>query len=117
MKCLARFSLVLGVGSVLLMGGAVVLAGNWPQWRGPTDDGICTEKNLPVEWNDTKNILWNAPLPGMGSSTPAIWGDHIFFTSADGNDLILMCFNTAGKELWRRTLGQGDKKFMRGEGN
>src|SRR5438105_14744730 len=49
MKCLARFSLVLGVGSVLLMGGAVVLAGNWPQWRGPTDDGICTEKNLPVE--------------------------------------------------------------------
>jgi outer membrane protein assembly factor BamB len=94
-----------------------VRADNWPQWRGPSNNGICKETNLPTEWSATNNIVWQAPLPGMGGSTPAIWGDHIFLTSADGKDLVLVCIGTEGKELWKRKLGTGDRQFMRGEGN
>src|SRR5438132_9567846 len=72
-----------------LWAGAV-RADNWPQWRGPTNNGICKETNLPTEWSATNNIVWQTPLPGMGGSTPAIWGEHIFLTSADGKDLVLV---------------------------
>ena len=58
---------------------------NWPQWRGPTADGISTEKSLPVRWSKTENIAWRAPLEGQGTSTPVIWGDSIFLTSQMGD--------------------------------
>jgi outer membrane protein assembly factor BamB len=96
---------------------APAAADNWPQWRGPTYDGVSKEKGLPTEWGPTKNVLWKLPLPGMGSSTPAVWGDRLFLTSKDGNDLVLLCVRTEGKELWRRTLGTGDRKPRGDEGN
>jgi outer membrane protein assembly factor BamB len=92
-------------------------ADNWPQWRGPTNDGICKEAGLPTEWSESKNVAWTLKMPGKGGSTPAVWGDHIFLTSADGEGIVLLCVNTQGKELWRRELGRGDRAFMRGEGN
>lgn len=90
---------------------------NWPQWRGLANDGISGEKNLPREWSETKNIVWKLPLPGMGSSTPAVWGQHIFLTSADGNDLVLLDISTDGKILWKRKLGEGNRKSRGDEGN
>jgi outer membrane protein assembly factor BamB len=99
-----------------LAAAGAALADNWPQWRGPTNDGICTETGLPTEWGESKNVAWTLPMPGKAGSTPAIWGDRIFLTSADGNDIVLMCVSTQGKELWRRKFGAGDKSF-RGEGN
>jgi outer membrane protein assembly factor BamB len=107
------------VGFACLLGLAAAgaaLADNWPQWRGPTNDGICTETGLPTEWGESKDVAWTLPMPGKAGSTPAIWGDRIFLTSADGNDIVLMCVSTEGKELWRRKFGVGDKSF-RGEGN
>ena len=67
---------------------AAARADNWPQWRGPTNDGICKETNLPAEWSETKNVVWKLPMPGMAGSTPAIWGERIFLTSEDGNVLL-----------------------------
>ncbi len=96
---------------------APAAADNWPQWRGPTYDGVSKEKGLPTEWSATKNILWKLPMPGLGSSTPAVWGDRLFLSSKEGNDLVLLCVSTAGKELWRRTLGTGDRKARGDEGN
>ena len=84
------------------------VADNWPQWRGPTNDGISKETNIPSEWSDTKNIVWKLPMPGMGGSTPIVWGDRIFLTSEDGADLVLMCLNTDGKELWKKKVGEGN---------
>jgi len=81
-------------------------AENWPQWRGPTNDGICTEKNLPTEWSATKNVVWKLDMPGEGSSTPAIWGKRIFLTAVDGADSVALCVNTDGKELWRKKVGK-----------
>src|SRR5262245_33465478 len=82
-------------------------AGNWPQWRGPNNDGQCSERGLPSDWSETKNIVWKLPLPGMGGSTPIIWGDRIFLTSEDGNDVVLLCVSTDGKQLWKQKLATG----------
>jgi outer membrane protein assembly factor BamB len=57
-------------------------AGNWPQWRGPASQGISTDKNLPTEWSDTKNIQWKTAIPGRGHSSPIVWGKHIFLTTS-----------------------------------
>jgi outer membrane protein assembly factor BamB len=101
----------------LLALAAAVHGENWPQWRGPNRDGISKETNLPAQWSAKKNMAWIAPLPGMGSSTPAIWKDKIFLTSEDGTDLVLVCLNTSGKQLWKTKLGSGKKRFMKGEAN
>jgi outer membrane protein assembly factor BamB len=55
---------------------------NWPQWRGPESTGVSMEKNLPVEWSSTKNIKWKTPLPGRGHSSPIVWGNKVFLTTA-----------------------------------
>jgi outer membrane protein assembly factor BamB len=96
---------------------AAAHADNWPQWRGPTYDGVSKETNLPTQWSASKNIVWKLHMPGMGSSTPAVWGDRIFLTSQDGADLVLLCVSTDGKELWRHKLGTGDRKARGDEGN
>ncbi len=112
----ARFLTVAGL--LVLIAAGPARADNWPQWRGPTNDGICKETNLPGEWSETKNIVWKLRMPGMGSSTPAIWGDRIFLTSEEGNDLVVLCVTTEGKELWKRKVTTGShRRYMRGEGN
>jgi outer membrane protein assembly factor BamB len=92
-------------------------ADNWPFWRGPHNNGVCDEKNIPSEFGKTKNLMWRLPLPGQAAATPVVWGDHIFLTSPAGQELQLMCFSTDGRELWRRTVGQGNKLARVDEGN
>lgn len=55
---------------------------NWPQWRGPDGLGISTEKNLPTEWSVNKNIKWKTPIAGRGHSSPIVWGNRVFVTTA-----------------------------------
>jgi outer membrane protein assembly factor BamB len=62
-------------------GSKAAISSNWPQWRGPESQGVSTEKNLPTEWSDTKNVLWKTPLPGRGFSQPIIWGNRVFLTT------------------------------------
>ena len=91
-------------------------ADNWPQWRGPSGNGICAEA-VPTKWSRTDNVKWRLPLPGPAGATPAIWGDRIFLTAAVDDDLVLMCVGTDGKEKWRRVQGKGNKKVRGDEGN
>jgi outer membrane protein assembly factor BamB len=103
---------------VCLILAAPVSAGNWPQWRGPKNDGVSTETGLPAEWSETKNVLWKLPMPGMGGATPCVWGDKIFLTSGDETDqLLALCVGTDGKEVWRKVLGKGGGKARGDEGN
>ena len=95
-------ALVAGLFLVAL--SATAFADNWPSWRGPTGDGISKEASLPTEWSAEKNIAWTVKLPGMGGSTPIIWGDHIFLSSEDSKDFVLLCLGTDGKERWRINL-------------
>jgi len=55
---------------------------DWPQWRGPLGTGAAPAGRPPVEWSETKNIRWKAALPGKGHSTPIVWGERIFLTTA-----------------------------------
>jgi outer membrane protein assembly factor BamB len=54
---------------------------HWPQWRGPLFNGMA-RGDAPTVWSDTSNIKWKADIPGRGHSTPVIWGDKIFLTTA-----------------------------------
>jgi outer membrane protein assembly factor BamB len=54
---------------------------HWPQWRGPFFNGMA-RGDAPDEWSDTKNIKWKTEIPGRGFSTPVIWGERIFLTTA-----------------------------------
>ena len=54
----------------------------WPQWRGPLATGVAPNANPPLEWSEEKNIRWKTHLPGSGISTPIVWKNHIFITTA-----------------------------------
>src|SRR6476660_2122857 len=60
-------------------------AEDWPEFRGPTRQGISTAKGLPTEWSPTKNLAWKAGLPGRAWSSPIVIGDRIFLTNAVGD--------------------------------
>ncbi len=55
---------------------------NWAQWRGPLQTGEATQANPPIEWSDTERVAWKTRIPGRGHSTPIVWGDHVFLTTA-----------------------------------
>ena len=55
---------------------------HWPQWRGPLATGVAPDSSPPVEWSETRNIAFKVAIPGQAASTPIIWGDRIFLTSA-----------------------------------
>lgn len=109
--------ILLAAALILLAVPAIVRAENWPQWRGANHDGISHETGVPTEWSESKNVLWKLPLPGMGGSTPAVWGDRIFLTSEDKGDIVLLCISTKGTELWRRKLGTATGTVRQDEGN
>ncbi len=76
-------SIVVSAGCLLLgMVAARAAEGDWPQWRGPLGTGVAPEADPPVEWSETKNVRWKVALPGKGHSTPIVWGDRIFLTTA-----------------------------------
>src|SRR5262245_41367333 len=108
---------MIGVGVLLLALASAAHADNWPQWRGPNYDGICQEKNIPIVWGPDKNVLWKLDLPGVGCSSPAIWDDRIFLTSEDGADVVLICANTKGQQLWKHQIGSGGRHARGDEGN
>jgi outer membrane protein assembly factor BamB len=57
------------------------VAENWASWRGPSDNGMA-ESDAPTKWSDTENVKWKAEIPGKGHSSPVVWGDRIFLTTA-----------------------------------
>jgi outer membrane protein assembly factor BamB len=104
----------LGVVALLLVAFAIARADNWPQWRGPSLNGVSNEKNLPVKWTVEENVSWKVPMPGYSGSTPIIWRDRIFLSVADGDDLFLWCLNKAnGEILWKKPLGAGNVKMRK----
>ncbi|HEX3316338.1 MAG TPA: PQQ-binding-like beta-propeller repeat protein [Gemmataceae bacterium] len=117
-----------------------VHAENWPDWRGPNHDGVSHETGLATKWSDKENVAWTLKMPGKAGSTPIVWGNQIFLTSAEGiepkrtespkkgrkdgrndsppTDLILVSISADGKELWRRKLAKAGRGAIRNdEGN
>jgi outer membrane protein assembly factor BamB len=78
-------------------------SGNWPRFRGPTGQGLAEDSGLPQTWNATTNITWKTALPGEGWSSPIVWSDRVFVTSAtDGGTKchVLSIDAASGKILW-----------------
>jgi outer membrane protein assembly factor BamB len=133
-----RFCVVLFVQSLTLASIAYGDEGtsqtperNWAQWRGPWGTGVAPLSDPPIEWSEAegKNIRWKTPIPGLGHSSPVVWGNHIFLTTAlahgpalkprystarNAHDnlpvthqhkfIALAIDRTNGKVLWQRTL-------------
>lgn len=78
----------IGLSSLLLLNFEASAMGDWPQWRGPSGQGISTEKNLPTTWTATKNIKWKTPIEGRGHSSPIVWGKKIFLTTALDGEVV-----------------------------
>src|SRR5689334_21359884 len=84
-----------------------VHAEDWPTWRGPRLDGSSLEKNLPIKWSATDNIAWKAPIPGIGHSSPIVFGDRVFVTTCSTGDQkrLLLCLDRKdGSILWEREV-------------
>jgi outer membrane protein assembly factor BamB len=107
-KTLRRISLALIIAllvTVALLSNTVgTFAANWPQWRGPGGQGISSEKNLPAEWSSSKNIKWKTPIAGRSHSSPIVWGNKIFLTTAIEGETV------PGAKAVKHMIG--DKEFL-----
>lgn len=87
---------------VLASSGSPANAEDWPQFRGPGGQGHSTERGLPVEWSESKNVVWKAPVAGRGWSSPVVSGGRVWVTTAikdRGVSLRLLAFDVeTGRE-------------------
>jgi outer membrane protein assembly factor BamB len=81
-------------------------ADTWPQWRGPHANGVAAPGDYPVEFSADEGLAWTIELPGLGMSTPAVWGDKIFVTCGIDKKDSIVAYDFAGKELWRESFGE-----------
>ena len=88
---------------LLALGTSPVEGEDWPQFRGPTGQGHSTERGLPVEWSESKNVVWKTPVPGRGWSSPVVADGRVWLTTstrANGASLRLLAYDVAtGREL------------------
>tara|TARA_B100001964_G_scaffold70461_1_gene79882 strand:- start:311 stop:1579 length:1269 start_codon:yes stop_codon:yes gene_type:complete len=85
----------------------LLLSENWPNWRGPSGDGISLEKGIPVKWSPTENIAWRVAIPGKGHSSPVVWGNKVFLTTClpEKEQRLLLCLDQrTGKKLWQKVV-------------
>ena len=82
-------------------------AADWPEFRGPTRDGISTASDVPVEWSATENVAWKQPIPGSGWSSPVLVDGKLYLTTATGTaeagdvSLRALCVDAEdGRILW-----------------
>jgi len=86
----------------------------WPRWRGPSGQGLVGGSGYPDTWSATQNVLWKTPVPGNGNSSPIVWRDRIFLTTAteNGKRLALLAYRRAdGVRLWETAAPDGRTDF------
>lgn len=129
-SCLALVALVLHLCSPGALSAQTEEC--WPQFRGPEARGIANGPNLPDRWSTTENIAWKTEVPGRGWSSPIVWGNRVFLTTAvnrgeletpkkglyfGGNrpdapkvqqEYKVICLDlSSGKKLWEQSVHQG----------
>jgi outer membrane protein assembly factor BamB len=101
MRNLLRTASFLGVATVHLGCVIVVLAADWPQWRGPNRDGVVADVKVPAKWPKTLNEEWKVPA-GVGVASPVVVGDNVYLFTRQKDDEVVWCFDLQrGKENWR----------------
>jgi outer membrane protein assembly factor BamB len=109
-----KFACLLIAGWLAALAPAADSPDGWPRWRGPNDDGMA-RGDAPLQWSDKDRIAWKAPIPGRGNSSPVVWGDRIFVTTAvptgkavagpqpEHRFMVLAYERKTGKLLWEKT--------------
>jgi outer membrane protein assembly factor BamB len=92
--------------SCLLFCPDLARAENWPQWRGPDQNGVVRGTGFPTEWGEDRNIVWKVAIPGWGTSTPIVWEEKILMTCEDEQKNSLICLNRSGEKLWQVHFGR-----------
>jgi outer membrane protein assembly factor BamB len=86
----------------------LLIAADWPQFRGPGGTGVSSETGLPMRWGPAENVRWKADLPGRGVSSPVVAGGQVYITACTGYQqrrLHVLCFDAAtGTKRWERQL-------------
>jgi outer membrane protein assembly factor BamB len=95
--------LLLQLGAMTVPAGTL-RAEEWPQFRGPTGQGHSAEHDIPVEWSESRNVIWKTPLPGVGWSSPVVAAGKVWVTAAvkdrNGGSLRALAYDVAtGREL------------------
>src|SRR5437588_3476630 len=75
----------------------------WPRWRGPSGQGVVPDGDYPDTWSDTTSVRWKVNVPGNGNSSPIIWKDRLYLTTAynSGKKRAILCLDrNGGKQLW-----------------
>ena len=124
---------------IWLAAGASVAAQNWPSFRGPNASGVADGQATPVKWNVTtgENVIWKAPIAGLAVSSPVVWGDRVFVSTAVSSDpnaairtglygdvqpsndqsnhswRLIALDRRTGKVLWDRVAHEGTPKTKR----
>ena len=62
---------------------------NWPDWRGPGGQGHSEAADLPLNWSESKNIVWKTPIHDLGYSSPVVWDDQVWLTTAREDGTVL----------------------------
>lgn len=91
-------------------------AAYWPRWRGPSGQGLVAgDDDYTDTWSDTENVIWRTPVPGSGNSSPIVWDERIFLTTAydGGRRLSLLAFDRAsGEPLWESFAPEGRVEYV-----
>jgi len=96
-----------GVGMLAVEGEG---ARYWTRWRGPSGQGVVTGAGYVDAWSATENIAWKVAVPGAGNSSPIVWRDRVFLTTASdgGRRLSVLAFRRAdGVRLWETFAPEG----------
>src|SRR5437016_4472406 len=96
-----RISLILIAAASLT--AAAAAGDNWPQFRGPQNDGHSDATGLPLTWSEKENVVWKTAIHDKGWSSPVVWGDQVWMTTAtaDGTQLFVVCVDRKTGEILR----------------
>lgn len=94
---------------LLLLGGVLCASAseNWPQFRGQRGDGESPSKSTPIKWSETENVSWKTEIHGRAWSSPVIWDNQVWMTTAteDGKQLFGICIDKdSGKKIYDKKL-------------
>lgn len=93
--------------SAAVLAASATFGANWPQFRGPDLQGVSKERGLPLAWNSTSNVLWKVSVPGESWSSPIVWKDRVFLTTAteNGESCRVLALNAKdGRILWDKEV-------------
>jgi len=114
-RCVVRIACLSAVLACTWIGptaGDGQAAESWPEFRGPAGNGHSDATGLPLTWSETENIRWKAPVHGRAWSSPVVWGNQIWLTTAtpDGKKMSVVCLDLeSGKIIHDRVLFENEK--------